>query len=145
MQNNNLTLKTGLGSINLTEGSVYNKVIYTISKDLASYTSVSASAAGCNWTVQFNSYNLTLPIPQDYTGSETCEYSASPYCGIYPDCAGATDSSQIATYNLFSLLDFDSDGKLDVDLSKDDMQITTSNLEGVPFLYSTEVQIRKWY
>jgi hypothetical protein len=144
-QNNNLTLKTGLASDNISEGSIYNKIIYTISKDLASYTSVSATATGCNWTVQFSTYNLTLPIPEDYSGSEACEYSSSSYCGIYSDCQGATDSTQIATYNLFKLLDFDLDGKLDVDLSVEDMQITTSDLEGVPFLFSTEVQVRKWY
>ncbi len=144
-QNNNLALKTGLGSNNMTEGSIHNKIIYTISKDLVSYTSVSATALGCNWTIQFNAYNLTLPIPSDYSGSQVCEYSPTASCGIYPDCSGATDSTQIATYNLFKLLDFDLDGKLDVDLSEEDMQITTSNLGGVPFLFSTEVQIRKWY
>jgi len=145
LENNNVTLQTVFSSGNMTEGSINDKIIYTISKDLASYTSVSATASGCNWTVQFNTYNLTLSIPSDYTGTETCEYSSSSHCGIYPNCNGATDSTQIATYNLFKLLDFDLDGKLDVDLSKDDMKITTSNLEGVPFLYSTEVQVRKWY
>lgn len=145
LQDNNLTLQTGLSANNMTEGSVHNKIIYTISKDLASYTSVSATAAGCNWTVHFNTYNLTVPVPSTYNGSEICEYSASSYCGIYPDCSGATDSAQIAAYNLFKLLDFDADGKIDVDLSSSDMQITTSNLEGVPFLFSTEVQIRKWH
>ena len=144
-QFNNLTLKTGLTAGNTTEGSIHNKIIYTISKDLASYTSVSASAEGCNWVAQFNTYNLTMPIPSDYTGTEQCEYSSSSYCGIYPDCSGATDSAQIAVYNLFKLLDFNSDGKLDIDLSLENMNITTSNLEGVPFLFSTEAQIRKWY
>ena len=145
LQSNNLSLKTGLAANNLTEGSIYNKIIYTISKDLASYTSVSATAKGCNWTVEFNNYNLSIPVPSDYSGNEFCEYSSTPSCGIYPNCAGATDSTQIATFNLFKLLDFDLDGKVDVDLSADDMQITTSNLEGVPFLFSTEVQVRKWY
>ncbi len=144
-QNNNLTLQTGLVANNLTEGSIYNKVIYTISKNLASYTSVSAKADGCNWTIQFNDYNLTLAIPLNYSGTETCEYSSTPYCGIYSDCEGATDSTQIATYNLFKILDFNSDGKVDIDLTASDMQITTSNLEGIPFLFSTEVQVRKWY
>src|SRR3989339_199471 len=145
LQNNNVTLKAGLAADNISQGSIYNKIIYTISKPLASYTSVSATAQGCNWTVHFNTYNLTLPIPEDYSGSQVCEYSSTPYCGIYPNCAGATDSAQIATYNLFKLLDFDTNGKVDVDLSAQDMQISTSNLGGVPFLYSTEVQIRKWY
>ncbi|MCK4650320.1 VWA domain-containing protein [Candidatus Pacearchaeota archaeon] len=144
-QNNTLTLQTGLSSSNTSTGSINNKIIYTISKDLASYTSVSSTADGCNWTIQFNTYNLTTPIPSDYSGTQICEYSSSPYCGIYTNCEGATDSTQIATYNIFKLLDFDSDGKVDVELSNDDMQITTSNLEGVPFLFSTEVQIRKWH
>jgi hypothetical protein len=145
LEDNSLSLQTVFSSGNMTEGSIFNKVIYTISKELASYTSVSSTATGCNWKVQFNSYNLTLPIPSNYTGSENCEYSVSSYCGIYPNCAGATDSTQIATFNLFKLLDFNLDGKVDVDLSTNDMQISTSDLEGVPFLYSTEVQIRKWY
>ena len=143
-QSNTLTLQTALSSANSTEGSINNKVIYTISKDLASYTSVSATADGCNWNIQFNDYNLTTTIPEDYAGTETCEYSTDSYCGIYTDCEGATDSTQIATYNIFKILDFDSDGKVDVDLSEDDLQISTSNLEGVPFLFSTEVQIRQW-
>ncbi len=141
---NNLTLQTGLSSENMSEGSINNKIIYTILKNLASYTSISATAEGCNWTIQFNGYNLTTPIPSDYTGTSLCEYSTSSYCDIYPNCNGATDSAQIAVYNLFKLLDFDSDGDIDIDLSAEDMQITTSNLEGVPFLFSTEVQVRKW-
>ncbi|NPE26910.1 VWA domain-containing protein [Methanococcoides sp. SA1] len=143
-QNNTLTLQTGLSSENLTTGSLNNKVIYTVSKDLASYTSVSATASGCDWLIQFNTYNITLPIPANYSGGQTCEYSSTPTCGIYSDCDGATDSTQIATYNLLKLLDFNLDGKLDVELTADDMQIITSNLEGVPFLFSTEAQVRQW-
>ncbi len=150
VQNNNtLELNTGLSSLNTSTGSISNKIIYTISKESASYTSVSATADGCNWSVQFNEYNLTLPIPTDYQGSESCNYGDTSaggiYCGIYSECEGATDAVQVAVYNIFKLLDFDSDGKLDVDLSEDDLQISTSNLEGVPFLFSTEVQVRKWY
>ncbi|MEA3248564.1 MAG: vWA domain-containing protein [Nanoarchaeota archaeon] len=150
IQNNNtLELNTGLSSSNTSTGSISNKIIYTVSKELASYTSVSATAEGCNWSVQFNENNLTMLIPSDYQGSTNCNYGDSDtggiYCGIYSECGGATDAIQIATYNIFKLLDFDSDGKLDVDLSKDDLQISTSNLEGVPFLFSTEVQVRKWY
>lgn len=150
IQNNNtLELNTGLSSSNTSTGSISNKIIYTISKKLASYTSVSATAEGCSWSVQFNEYNLTMLIPNDYQGSTNCNYGDSStegiYCGIYSECEGATDAVQIAVYNIFKLLDFDSDGKLDVDLSEDDLQISTSNLEGVPFLFSTEVQVRKWY
>jgi len=142
---NNVTLRTGLSAGNDSEGSINNKIIYTISKGLTSYTSVSATADGCNWEVEFENTNLTMSIPSDYSGSETCKYSqAEKYCDVYSNCEGATDATQIATYNIFKLLDFDSDGKLDVELSEDNMQITTSNLEGVPFLYSTEVQVRKW-
>ena len=150
IQNNNiLELNTGLSSSNTSTGSISNKIIYTISKELASYTSVSATADGCNWSVQFNEYNLTVLIPENYQGSTNCNYGDSStggrYCGIYSECEGATDAVQIAVYNIFKLLDFDSDGKLDVDLSEDDLQISTSNLEGVPFLFSTEVQVRKWH
>ena len=147
--NNTLELNTGLSPSNVSTGSISNKIIYTVLKELASYTSVSATADGCNWSIQFNEYNLTMPIPANYQGATSCNYGDSStggiYCGIYSECEGATDAVQIAVYNIFKLLDFDSDGKLDVDLSKDDLCISTSNLEGVPFLFSTEVQIRKWY
>lgn len=142
---NNLTLKVGLSPDNLSGGSINDKVVYTVLKSLASYSSVSATANGCNWTIQFNDYNLTIPIPQNYSGGEKCEYSASSYCGVYPNCVGATDSAQIAVYNLLKLLDFNSDGKVDVDLSSNDMVITISNLGNIPFLFSTEVQVRRWY
>jgi len=143
--NNTLELKTGLSSDNLSAGSINNKIIYTISKELSSYTSVSATAIGCNWTIQFDGYNLTMDVPSDYTGVQDCKYtSPEKYCDIYADCQGATDATQVATYNLFKLLDFDLDGIIDVELSQDNMQVTTSNLEGVPFLFSTEAQIRKW-
>jgi hypothetical protein len=143
--NNNLTLRTALSEVNDTGGSINNKVIYTISKELASYTSVSATADGCDWTMQFENYNLTMPIPSNYSGSENCKYASDEiYCDIYTNCYGASDAIQIATYNIFKLLDFNLDGIIDVELSEDNMQISTSSLEGVPFLYSTEVQIRKW-
>ncbi|MDH3324242.1 MAG: VWA domain-containing protein [Candidatus Peregrinibacteria bacterium] len=146
---NVLELETGLSPDNTSTGSISDKIIYTISKDLASYTSVSATADGCNWTIQFNDYSMSMSIPSDYSGSETCNYGNSStggiYCDIYSDCEGSTDAMQIATYNLLKLLDFDSNGKLDVDLSSGDVNVSSSNLEGVPFLFSTEVQIRKWY
>lgn len=143
-QDNNITLKVGLSPNNLTNGSINDKIIYTILKPLASYTSVSATANGCNWTIQFNNYNLTIQIPQNYSGTEKCEYSTSSFCGTHPNCVDATDSAQIAVYNLLKLLDFNSDGKVDVDLSSNDLKITTSNLGGIPFLFSTEVQVRRW-
>ncbi len=150
IQNNNtLELKTGLSPSNTSAGSINNKIIYTISKASASYTSVSATAEGCNWNIHFNDYNLTLPIPTNYLGSENCNYGNSGtggiYCGIYSECEGATDAIQIAVYNVLKLLDFNSDGKIDTDLSENDLLISTSNLEGIPFLFSTEVQIRKWH
>ncbi|MFH0808401.1 MAG: vWA domain-containing protein [archaeon] len=143
-QTNNIILETALSSTNSSPGSIYNKIIYTISKPLTSYTSVSATATGCNWNIQLSTSNISIAIPSDYTGSQSCEYSSNPTCHIYSNCEGATDSTQIATYNLLKLLDFDLDGKLDIELTSDDLQITTSNLEGVPFLFSTEVQIRQW-
>ncbi|MBT7929015.1 VWA domain-containing protein, partial [Candidatus Peregrinibacteria bacterium] len=145
-QANSVQLKIGLASDNLTNGSINNKIIYTISKELSSYTSVSATAEGCNWTLEFDTYNLTTQIPSNYIGSEECKFtSPEKYCDIYSECTGATDATQLATYNLFKLLDFDLDGIIDIELTQENMEISTSNLEGVPFLFSTEVQIRKWH
>jgi len=146
---NNLSLEIGLSPSNTTAGTINNKIIYTISKDLASYTSVSDKAEGCNWTIQFEEHSMNLSVPSDYSGSATCNYGNAStgikHCDGKENCEGSNDAVQIAVYNIFKLLDFDSDGKLDVELSEDTMQITTSNLEGVPFLYTTEVKVSKWY
>ena len=141
---NTVTIGTGLSSNNISAGSVNNTIIYTISKDLASYNSVSAFADGCRWNVQFENKNSTMPIPSNYSGSTNCNYTSTDIsCGLV-NCDDSTDAVQLAVYNLFKTLDFNSDGIVDVELSGQNLQIEISTLDGIPFYHSTEVQVRQW-
>ena len=49
-----------------------------------------------------------------------------------------------AVYNLLKLLDVDSDNKVDVKFSEQDLQISASEITGIPYTWATEVQVRKW-
>ena len=141
---NTVTIGTGLSSNNISAGSINDTIIYTIAKDVISYNSVSAFAEGCIWDVQFRNKNSTIIIPENYTGSTSCSYKkGNMSCGLV-DCPDSTDAIQLAIYNLFKNMDFDSDGIVDVELSGQDLQIEISTLEGIPFYHSTEVQIRQW-
>jgi len=145
-ENNSIFLNTGLSSSNTSEGSINNIVVYTVAKGVSSYTSISAKAVGCNWNIQLPDSIVSMPIPLNYSGIETCSYTMTEkLCDIYSECEGATDAIQIAVYNLLESMDFNSDGMVDIDFNEDNIQISTSDLEGVPFHYSTEVQVRKWY
>jgi hypothetical protein len=145
-QNNIVNVSTGLSPANSTSGSINNSIIYIISKEMESYTSVSALAEGCNWAIQFENSNLTIPLPSDYSGTSICNYSLSGIlCEGSPDCYDSIDAMQIAIYNLFKLLDFDSNGIIDLELNEQNLQINASTLTGIPFHHSTEVQVRKWY
>ena len=141
---NTLTLGTGLSSDNTTVGSINNSIIYTISRELASYNSVSAFAAGCNWLLEFASENKTMPIPTNYSGSANCYFTSDNITCAEQLCEDSVDAAQISTYNLFKTLDFNGDGIIDIELTDDDLQIEISILEGIPFYHSTEVQVRKW-
>lgn len=54
------------------------------------------------------------------------------------------DSIDDAIERLIEQYDFDGDGKLDLLLSQDDFEMDTLDVSGVPYLWSTEVQIRTW-
>jgi hypothetical protein len=146
-EENNLSLERGIKAGETTSGSINNKVIYKVLKPLDSFSKVSAFADGCTWHIQFNDYYQSTDIPSDYSGSN-CFYNESTNqqgnCNGVP-CMDSVDAIQIAVYNLLKSLDFDLNGIVDVDFSEDNLEITTSSLEGIPFIYSTEVRINRWY
>ena len=51
---------------------------------------------------------------------------------------------QSAVMKLFELLDYDSDGSIDVAFNEQDLQISSSEISGIPFEWSTEIQVRVW-
>jgi hypothetical protein len=108
---------------------------------MISYNSSIASVAeGCLWTIQFwDDTNLTSPIPTNYTGSSLCSYD--PINQVY----NANDAIQTAVYNLLKLLDLDLDGRLDTKITEQNLQISASEVTGIPYDWSTEIQVRRWW
>ena len=138
---NDISLLTGLGPGNLSEGSINNKIIYTIIKNITSYnTSIVALSSGCDWNLTFeDGTSKVLTIPPSYSGTEACEYSNS---SIYD----SNDALQQSAFELLSLLDFENpkNGRINVNLVQDSLQAEAFAVSGVPFAYTTEVQVRTW-
>lgn len=139
-QSNNITLNTGLSSYNATGGSIANKIIYYIVKQFSTYSSISSSAEGCVWDIDFeDDSNLTLNIPSNYSGINYCYYQFAK------QEYNSNDAIQQATYELFEILDFNSNYKLDIKFDEQNFNVGSSQITGIPYDWSTEVQIRKWH
>lgn len=145
---NNVTLSTATSPTNASVGSQYNKIIYSVVKNVTSFSNVLASAQGCAWNIQFrDGSQLNAPVPSSYAGSDNCYYnqtlhsvSLSPPSSV----ANSNDAYQAAVFNLLSQLDIDSDGKVDVLFSTEDVQINLDQITGIPFVAFKEVQIKRW-
>ncbi|MBU1103633.1 MAG: hypothetical protein KJ600_03705, partial [Nanoarchaeota archaeon] len=119
-------------------GSLFNKVIYTISKNVSSFSGITFFADGCIWTIAFEDGSVfTGRIPSSYTGSASCSY---------PNCLEVElfDAYQVAVCELLKELDFDDDGLIDVSITGDDLQMGATAISGIPFPWSTNVQVRRW-
>ena len=150
---NTVRLTTGYSPGNSTYGSEFNKIIYTVKQNVSSFSEVVARAEGCIWQIEFeNGDIITTPVPGGYSAypPEYCFYnSTEQVCGSGRDCTDGdhpdADAIQIAVYELLQLMDFDDDGRIDVLFTEQDLQMSSSEFSGIPFTFSTEVQIRKWY
>lgn len=139
IENNSLSLTTASSSSGNETPSSNNKIIYTVIKNISAYSPISANKEGCMWTIHFeDNTNLTLSIPQNYSGQNTCTYS--PTSIIY----NINDALQTAVYNLFRQLDLDLDGRIDFIFNQNEISIDTTDVQGIPFPWSTEIQIRRW-
>ncbi|MCA9485609.1 MAG: hypothetical protein KC506_02080, partial [Nanoarchaeota archaeon] len=139
---NYIDMTTGNGEGETQEGSEFNKVIYTVVRNVSAFSGISPKKEGCNWTIQLSNYdNLTVAVPVDYNGTDQCEYTTD-YFGLPPD---SEDGYKKAVYTLLNDMDFDDDGKVDVYFNNQDLNIVLTTLEGIPFPWELEVQVRKWY
>jgi hypothetical protein len=126
-----------LGASN--SGSDSNKIIYTIARNISVFSPISTLNMGCVWTIQFeDDTNHTISIPSNYSGSNLCYYQSTGV--IY----NINDAIQTAAFNLLSQLDIDSNQKIDIPFTSNDIQIELSTITGIPFPWSTEMQVRKW-
>ncbi len=139
LNNNTVKITTGVAPGNISTGSQSNKIIYTFIKNASSFTPISSTAVGCIWTIQFeDNTNATIKIPKSYIGTTTCLYQENQI--VYDQ----QDSFQTAAFLLLRALDFNNNQKSDIKLSDQNLQIEESAVTGVPYTWSTEVQIRTW-
>lgn len=139
-KNNNITITTAISPANSTEGSRYNKIIYTVVKNATAYSKISSSSEGCRWTIEFeDNTNITAPIPSTYSGTSACQYSENSR--IFNE----NDATQNAIYELLQILDLNSNHKIDAKFTEEDLQIELTEIENIPYTWSTEVQARTWY
>jgi len=136
---NDITISTGISPTNSTGGSKDNKAIYTLLLGGASsFTGVLSYALGCNWYLEFeDGTSSTLKVPSTYTGTSNCNHTGADYA--------ANDAYNVAAYELFSQLDIDGDGRLEVNLVSQNVDVDSVLVSKVPSLWGPAVvEIRVW-
>ena len=79
----------------------------------------------------------TVKVPSSYNGADICTFSGKIY-----DSSDALDN---AVFQLFSNLDIDKDGKLDVDIEENDLEVDTLTISKVPSLWGPAIiELRVW-
>lgn len=136
---NNITLLTGLSPTNTTGGSEFNKIAYTVLRNASGYSPIVSLSEGCTWTIDFDAgTNITTPIPLNYTGGNLCRYQAAQVA------YNTNDAAQQAVYRLLESIDLNKDNRADLEFTEEDLEITLTEVTGIPFTWSTEVQVRAW-
>ena len=137
--NNSFRVFVGLNPDNSSGGSIYNKIIYSLVKDISSYSPIVSCADGCNWVVEFeDGSNSTIVFPEDYVGDKECFFTSSLVA------YNNNDAIDNAIYNLFLDLDLNSNGMIETKFSERDLKVNSIEVEGIPFTWETEAQVRVW-
>jgi len=143
---NTVTLTTGASFEESAPGSEHNKIIYTIVRDITSFSGIKFNADGCVWNIEFEDIEpAMIHVPFDYVNGDMCTYNSEIHTEFDSVGGDTNDALKVAAFRLLSSLDFDEDGELDVQFTAQDLQILQSEISGIPFPWSTEVQVRKWY
>jgi hypothetical protein len=95
-------------------------------------------AEGCKWKITFDDGTTNIiAIPEDYIGPNDCEFSSSLKYN-------SNDAIQVATYNLLKSFDTNNNDQCDIKFSEQNLVMNFSHITGIPFSWSTEIQIRRW-
>ncbi len=154
---NQVGITTGVSPTNSSEGSIHNKIIYKVKQNATGFTQVVSYAKGCIWHIEFEDESIEdVTIPTDYDEGENCYYNSTPaplgyLCG-FPvgeracDDSGHADADalQLAVFELLQRLDLDGDGRVDTKFTEQDMQVSSSEIMGIPYIWSVEAQVRRW-
>ena len=138
---NTITISTGLNSTSITGGSNDSRMIYTLLLNgFADYSSVVAKSDGCAWNVAFEDSTFsTIKVPSSYSGADICTYTN--ISRLYD----SNDALDNAVYQLFSNLDMDKDGRLDVNINENNLDVSTLIISKVPSLWGPAIiEVRVW-
>lgn len=129
--NNTFELDVGDSPLNHSSCSLNNSLIYTALINASTPRTQTVEVAdGCTWTIQSETDTYTvLPVPSTYAGPNLCTYNAT---NISYNPLDAYDSAVIG---LLKELDPDNNGKLLVDLTSADLEITITVVSGIPYLW----------
>jgi len=136
---NSITISNGLNATTSTGGSNDSRVVYTLLLNgFADYSTVVAKSDGCAWIVSFeDGTGTTIKVPSTYNGADSCIFSTKTY-----DVNDALDN---AVFQLFSNMDVDKDGKLEVNIDENSLSVSTLTISKVPSLWGPAIiEIRVW-
>ena len=121
---------------NIPHTLIYNFLI----NSTVSRSPVVESSVGCNWTIEFEDGTIThSPIPGTYQGNLQCNYTNT---SIYYK---TNDAYDISVYNIISQLDFDKNGKLDINLDAEDLEVIVTTVDFVPYMWGPSIiEARVW-
>ena len=134
--NNVINITTGISPDNSSAGSIFNKIIYILSREFSVYSEVVPDLEGCIWDIEFEDGEKI--VVGDSSLVSRCSYNSTRV--YYND----KDSAQVAVYNLLRELDFDLDDKVNYKFLEQDLQIELIGISGIPFINSNELQVRVW-
>jgi len=136
---NKIKVTTGINPGNSTNGSAFNKIIYTLIKPAQGYSKISPVASGCKWHIEFeDSTSIVMNIPSAYSGTKVCSYNSTLVS--YND----NDAINNAVFSLLSSFDLNSNHKVETKFSEQDLEISSNEVSGIPYKWATEVQVRTW-
>ena len=144
--NNTVRVRLGIGSqaFSTGDGSIYDKVIYTLVKNVSSYSPILSSAQGCLWQLEFEDSTVSvINVPSNYSGSNRCYYNSS-ISGNHA-VFNPNDAVNYAVYLLLVQLDLNLNGKIEAKITEQDLSVDSNTISGIPFVWETEVQSRVWY
>ncbi|MCK5283883.1 MAG: VWA domain-containing protein, partial [Nanoarchaeota archaeon] len=128
---NYVNVRTGKTPYDSEGGSPDNKIIYNINvKSYVNYGDVFQKSDGCIWEVEFyDTSKSNITIPSDYSGSDLCYYTNST------TTENPEDAYNDAALRLFERLDSNSDHRLDIILSEDNILIKASVISDIPWMW----------
>jgi hypothetical protein len=137
MQNgdNTINLQTADNPVNMTGCSKNNSMIYTAAvKSSVPYKGVLPNAEGCNWKIETeDSKIINATVPSSYSGTKICSYNST--IKEYDD----EDGIDQAVFDLLTNLDFDNNGKINIDIEEDNLRIEALWVSQVPYLWGPAV------